>query len=150
MPRRRAAVKEWPTSALDKPWRRGAAPPVAGIDHPGRGDGGARAPFGKRAIGLDFENLGRGERIGKSCGPWVRLTVPLEKPQWKELFSEVVTSGLCTGVRGLRHRLSLRVLDYETDGVYRPFHLDIDGGPEDCTHGTKGLHDVHEGLSAIS
>jgi coenzyme F420 hydrogenase subunit beta len=31
------------------------------------------------------------------------------------------------------------VLDYETDnGVYRPFHLDIDGGPEDCTHGQKG------------
>jgi coenzyme F420 hydrogenase subunit beta len=31
------------------------------------------------------------------------------------------------------------VLDYETDnGVYRPFHLDIDGGPDDCTHGQKG------------
>jgi coenzyme F420 hydrogenase subunit beta len=31
------------------------------------------------------------------------------------------------------------VLDYETaNGVYRPFHLDIDGGPEDCTHGQKG------------
>ena len=31
------------------------------------------------------------------------------------------------------------MLDYETDdGVYKPFHLDIDGGPEDCTHGEKG------------
>jgi len=31
-------------------------------------------------------------------------------------------------VRGLRDRLSPPVLDYETDnGVYKPFHLDIDG-----------------------
>jgi coenzyme F420 hydrogenase subunit beta len=31
------------------------------------------------------------------------------------------------------------VLDYNADGgVYRPFHLDIDGGPTDCTHGEKG------------
>jgi coenzyme F420 hydrogenase subunit beta len=31
------------------------------------------------------------------------------------------------------------VLDYEADnGVYKPFHLDLDGGPDDCTHGQKG------------
>ena len=63
----------------------------------------------------------------------------LEKPQWKELFSEVVTSGLCTGCAACVIACPHPVLDYETDnGVYRPFHLDIDGGPEDCTHGQKG------------
>jgi len=31
------------------------------------------------------------------------------------------------------------VLDYESDqGIYKPFHLDLDGGPDDCTHGQKG------------
>jgi len=42
-------------------------------------------------------------------------------------------------VRGLRDRLSppgARLRD--DNGVYKPFHLDIDGGPEDCTHGQKG------------
>src|ERR1035438_3511613 len=63
----------------------------------------------------------------------------LEKPQWKELFSEVVTSGLCTGCAACVIACPHPVLDYETDnGVYRPFHLDIDGGPDDCTHGQKG------------
>jgi coenzyme F420-reducing hydrogenase beta subunit len=63
----------------------------------------------------------------------------LEKPQWKELFSEVVTSGLCTGCAACVIACPHPVLDYETDnGVYKPFHLDIDGGPDDCTHGQKG------------
>src|ERR1019366_1827866 len=63
----------------------------------------------------------------------------LEKPQWKELFSEVVASGLCTGCPACAVACPHPVLDYETaNGVYRPFHLDIDGGPEDCTHGQKG------------
>jgi coenzyme F420 hydrogenase subunit beta len=65
--------------------------------------------------------------------------MPLEKPQWKELFSEVVTSGLCTGCAACIVACPYDVLDYETaGGVYRPFHLDIDGGPADCTHGEKG------------
>jgi coenzyme F420 hydrogenase subunit beta len=63
----------------------------------------------------------------------------LEKPQWRELFSEVVTSGLCTGCAACVIACPHPVLDYEADnGVYKPFHLDIDGGPEDCTHGQKG------------
>jgi coenzyme F420 hydrogenase subunit beta len=63
----------------------------------------------------------------------------LEKPQWKELFSEVVTSGLCTGCAACVIACPHPVLDYNAEGgVYRPFHLDIDGGPEDCTHGQKG------------
>jgi coenzyme F420 hydrogenase subunit beta len=63
----------------------------------------------------------------------------LEKPQWKELFSEVVTSGLCTGCAACVVACPHDVLDYEaTGGVYKPWHLDIDGGREDCTHGVKG------------
>jgi coenzyme F420 hydrogenase subunit beta len=63
----------------------------------------------------------------------------VEKPQWKELFSEVVTSGLCTGCAACVIACPHEVLDYETkDGAYKPWHLDIDGGREDCTHGVKG------------
>jgi len=65
--------------------------------------------------------------------------VALDKPQWRELFAEVVTSGLCTGCAACIIACPHPVLDYESDnGVYRPFHLDIDGGPDDCTHGVKG------------
>jgi coenzyme F420 hydrogenase subunit beta len=65
--------------------------------------------------------------------------VAVEKPQWRELFSEVVTSGLCTGCAACVIACPHPVLDYEADnGVYKPFHLDIDGGPADCTHGIKG------------
>ena len=65
--------------------------------------------------------------------------VPPEKPQWKELFEEVVTSGLCTGCAGCIIACPHDVLDYDDlEGHYKPFHLDIDGGREDCTHGQKG------------
>jgi coenzyme F420 hydrogenase subunit beta len=65
--------------------------------------------------------------------------VPSEKLQWKELFSEVVTSGLCTGCAACVIACPHDVLDYETaGGAYKPWHLDIDGGPDDCTHGVKG------------
>jgi coenzyme F420 hydrogenase subunit beta len=65
--------------------------------------------------------------------------VAVDKPQWKELFSEVVTSGLCTGCAACVVVCPHPVLDYESDnGVYKPFHLDLDGGPDDCTHGQKG------------
>ncbi|MGC1237159.1 MAG: Coenzyme F420 hydrogenase/dehydrogenase, beta subunit C-terminal domain [Acidimicrobiales bacterium] len=63
----------------------------------------------------------------------------VEKPQWRELFREVVTSGLCTGCAACVIACPHPVLDYEADnGVYKPFHLDLDGGPDDCTHGQKG------------
>ena len=63
----------------------------------------------------------------------------IEKPQWKELFTEVVTSGLCTGCAACIVSCPHDVLDYNTaDGAYKPFHLDIDGGFDDCTHGVKG------------
>jgi coenzyme F420 hydrogenase subunit beta len=62
-----------------------------------------------------------------------------EKPQWKELFTEVVTSGLCTGCAACIISCPHPVLGYDdANGNYKPFHLDIDGGPDDCTHGEKG------------
>jgi len=65
--------------------------------------------------------------------------VPPEKPQWAELFREVVTSGACTGCAACVVTCPYDVLGYDdADGRYRPFHVDEDGGPEDCTHGVRG------------
>ncbi|MHB1518707.1 MAG: Coenzyme F420 hydrogenase/dehydrogenase, beta subunit C-terminal domain [Acidimicrobiales bacterium] len=65
--------------------------------------------------------------------------MPPEKPHWAELFTEVVTSGLCTGCAACIVACPYDVLSYDdTGGRYRPFHIDADGGPETCTHGIKG------------
>jgi coenzyme F420 hydrogenase subunit beta len=65
--------------------------------------------------------------------------VPVEKPQWKELFQEVVTSGLCTGCAACIVACPYDVLGYDDkDGHYKPFHFDAEGGPDNCTHGEKG------------
>ncbi len=62
-----------------------------------------------------------------------------EKPHWAELFTEVVTGGLCTGCAACIIVCPHDVLDYDDqNGNYKPFHLDVDGGREDCTHGEKG------------
>ena len=63
----------------------------------------------------------------------------LEKPHWTELFTEVITSGLCTGCAACVIACPHPVLDYDAaNGVYKPFHLDIDGDASNCTHGDKG------------
>ncbi len=65
--------------------------------------------------------------------------VPPEKPQWAELFTEVVTSGLCTGCAACVVVCPYDVLSYDdTEGRYRPFHVPEEGGPDNCTHGVKG------------
>jgi coenzyme F420 hydrogenase subunit beta len=65
--------------------------------------------------------------------------MPPEKPHWLELFQEVVTSGLCTGCAGCIIACPHDVLSYDdTGGKYKPFHIDADGGAENCTHGVKG------------
>ena len=65
--------------------------------------------------------------------------VPPEKPHWAHLYREVVTSGLCTGCAGCIIACPHDVLHYDDDhGVYRPWKVDEDGGPTDCTHGVKG------------
>jgi coenzyme F420 hydrogenase subunit beta len=65
--------------------------------------------------------------------------VPPEKPHWAHLYKEVVTSGLCTGCAGCVIACPYDVLKYnDADGVYRPWKVDEEGGPEDCTHGQRG------------
>lgn len=65
--------------------------------------------------------------------------MPPAKPHWANLFTEVVTSGLCTGCAGCVIACPYDVLRYDdTNGVYRPWKIDEDGGPEDCTHGERG------------
>ncbi len=63
--------------------------------------------------------------------------MPPEKLHWAHLFREVVTSGLCTGCAGCVVACPYDVLGYD-DRSWRPFHVDADGGPEDCTHGARG------------
>jgi coenzyme F420 hydrogenase subunit beta len=59
--------------------------------------------------------------------------------QWKELYAEVVTSGLCTGCAGCVVACPHDVLGYnDKDGVYKPFHLEEELGPTDCIHGERG------------
>jgi coenzyme F420 hydrogenase subunit beta len=61
------------------------------------------------------------------------------RAQWVELFSEVVTTGLCTGCAGCVVACPHDVLGYDdTNGVYRPFHLEEEGGPGGCGHGDRG------------
>ena len=65
--------------------------------------------------------------------------MPPEKPHWAQLLREVVTSGLCTGCAGCVIACPHDVLKYnDTNGVYRPWKVEADGGSEDCTHGAKG------------
>jgi coenzyme F420 hydrogenase subunit beta len=62
-----------------------------------------------------------------------------EKAQWKELYEEVVTTGLCTGCAACVVVCPHDVLGYnDAGGAYRPFHLEADGGIADCTHGQRG------------
>jgi coenzyme F420 hydrogenase subunit beta len=59
--------------------------------------------------------------------------------QWKELFDEVVTTGLCTGCAGCVISCPHDVLGYDHEsGGYRPFHLEEELGLGDCVHGQKG------------
>ena len=59
--------------------------------------------------------------------------------QWAELYSEVVTSGLCTGCAACVVACPHDVLGYDhNEGGYRPFHLEDELGPTDCGHGQKG------------
>jgi len=59
--------------------------------------------------------------------------------QWKELYDEVVTTGLCTGCSGCVIACPHDVLGYNHEsGGYRPFHLEEELGPGNCIHGEKG------------
>jgi coenzyme F420 hydrogenase subunit beta len=65
--------------------------------------------------------------------------MPPEKLHWKHLFEEIVTSGLCTGCAGCVVACPHDVLGYtDTQGVYKPFHLEEELGPGGCGHGDRG------------
>src|SRR5918997_6725575 len=59
--------------------------------------------------------------------------------QWKELYAEVITTGLCTGCAGCVVTCPHDVIGYEhEEGKYTPFHLEEELGPANCIHGEKG------------
>ncbi len=65
--------------------------------------------------------------------------MPPEKPHWAHLFREVVTSGLCTGCAACIVACPYDVLGYDDGGGrYKPFHVEEEGGFDDCTHGERG------------
>jgi coenzyme F420 hydrogenase subunit beta len=58
--------------------------------------------------------------------------------QWKELYSEVVQSGLCTGCAGCVIACPHDVIGYTHEpGAYKPFQMD-ELAPDNCSHGEKG------------
>jgi coenzyme F420 hydrogenase subunit beta len=59
--------------------------------------------------------------------------------QWKELYEEVVTTGLCTGCAGCVVTCPHDVIGYDhKEKGYRPYHLEDELGAGDCIHGVKG------------
>jgi len=59
--------------------------------------------------------------------------------QWKELYDEVIDTGLCTGCAGCVIACPHDVIGYNHEaGGYKPFHLEDELGPTDCGHGQKG------------
>ncbi|MEQ8717115.1 MAG: Coenzyme F420 hydrogenase/dehydrogenase, beta subunit C-terminal domain, partial [Acidimicrobiales bacterium] len=59
--------------------------------------------------------------------------------QWKELYDEVITSGLCTGCAGCVIACPHDVIGYKHEpGAYKPYHLEDELGLENCVHGEKG------------
>ena len=57
--------------------------------------------------------------------------------QWKELYAEVITTGLCTGCAGCVVTCPHDVIGYEhEEGKYIPFHLEEELGLDDCVHGS--------------
>lgn len=56
--------------------------------------------------------------------------------QWKELYAEVITTGLCTGCAGCVVTCPHDVIGYHhEEGMYKPFHLEEELGLDNCAHG---------------
>jgi coenzyme F420 hydrogenase subunit beta len=73
-------------------------------------------------------------------GPWALTAGNKERwqAQWKELYEEVITTGLCTGCAGCVIACPHDVIGYEhAPGAYKPFHLEEELGADDCIRGQK-------------
>jgi coenzyme F420 hydrogenase subunit beta len=56
--------------------------------------------------------------------------------QWRELYNEVINTGLCTGCAGCVVTCPHDVIGYEhVEGKYKPFHLEEELGLDNCVHG---------------
>jgi len=56
--------------------------------------------------------------------------------QWRELYNEVINTGLCTGCAGCVVTCPHDVIGYEhVEGKYKPFHLEESLGLDNCIHG---------------
>ena len=70
--------------------------------------------------------------------------------QWKELYEEVITSGLCTGCAGCVISCPHDVIGYDHEqGGYKPFHLEDELGPDRLRPRPEGLHLLHPGLPPV-
>ncbi len=74
------------------------------------------------------------------CVPGRRKEVGLtrENTQWKDLYREVVTAGLCTGCAACVMVCPRDVLRYDHTDSYKPYNIDPETPADDCIHGQRG------------
>ena len=70
--------------------------------------------------------------------------------QWKELYAEVITTGLCTGCAGCVITCPHDVIGYEhEEGKYKPVPPRGGARPRQLHPRREGLHHLHPGLPAV-
>jgi coenzyme F420 hydrogenase subunit beta len=60
------------------------------------------------------------------------------RPQWRELYHEVVETNLCTGCAACVMVCPRDVLDYDHVETYHPINIDPTTAFDDCLHGQRG------------
>ncbi len=117
---------------------------VPGVGAGGGRDGATQGGLGQPAVALDLGKLGhRGEGSQTGPGPPAALARvgpcpprsrngPSCSPKWSP-------PDCAPAVPRCVVACPYDVLSYDdTGGRYKPFHIDAEGGPDDCTHGVKG------------